>query len=52
VWLGESYLPYTKIIRDHVPPNYGPPLFVACTNADQLNLAIPAAKLYIDWAEK
>ena len=44
--------PWMVIVEDQEPPAYGPPLFVACTTADKLNLAIPSAKLYIDWAEK
>lgn len=44
--------PWMVIVEDQEPPAYGPPLFVVCTTADQLNLAIPSAKLYIDWAEK
>ena len=44
--------PWMVIVEDQEPPAYGPPLFVVCTTADKLNLAIPSAKLYIDWAEK
>jgi dienelactone hydrolase len=44
--------PWMVIVGGQEPPAYGPPLFVACTTADKLNLAIPSAKLYIDWAEK
>ena len=44
--------PWMVIVEEQEPPAYGPPLFVVCTTADQLNLAIPSAKLYIDWAEK
>jgi len=44
--------PWMVIIKKQEPPAYGPPLFVACTTADELNLSIPSAKLYIDWAEK
>jgi len=44
--------PWMVIVEDQEPPAYGPPLFVACTTADKLNLAIPSAQLYIDWAKK
>ena len=44
--------PWMVIVEDQEPPAYGPPLFVVCTTSDKLNLAIPSAKLYIDWAEK
>lgn len=44
--------PWMVIVEDQEPPSYGPPLFVVCTTADKLKLAIPSAKLYIDWAEK
>ena len=44
--------PWMVIVEEQEPPAYGPPLFVVCTTADKLNLAIPSAKLYIDWAEK
>ena len=44
--------PWMVILEDQEPPAFGPPLFVACTTADKLNLAIPSTKLYIDWAEK
>ena len=44
--------PWMLIVEEQEPPAYGPPLFVACTTADELNLAIPSAKLYIDWVEK
>jgi acetyl esterase/lipase len=44
--------PWMVIVEDQEPPAFGPPLFVACTTADKLNLAIPSTKLYIDWAEK
>jgi len=44
--------PWMVIVEDQEPPTFGPPLFVACTTADKLNLAIPSTKLYIDWAEK
>ena len=40
------------IVEDQEPPAFGHPLFVACTTADKLNLAIPSTKLYINWAEK
>jgi dienelactone hydrolase len=44
--------PWMVIVEDQEPPAFGPPLFVACTTADKLKLAIPSTKLYIDWAEK
>lgn len=44
--------PWMVIVEDQEPPSYGPPLFVVCTTADKLKLAIPSAELYIDWAEK
>jgi dienelactone hydrolase len=44
--------PWMVIVEDQAPPAYGPPLFVVCTTEDRLKLAIPSAKLYIDWAEK
>lgn len=44
--------PWMVIVEDQDPPAYAPPLFVACTTEDRLKLAIPSAKLYIDWAEK
>jgi dienelactone hydrolase len=44
--------PWMVIVEDQEPPAYGPPLFVVCTTEDRLKLAIPSAKLYIDWAEK
>ena len=44
--------PWTVIVEDQEPPAYGPPLFVTCTTADKLDLAIPSAQLYIHWAEK
>ena len=44
--------PWMVIVEDQEPPAYGPPLFIACTTEDRLKLAVPSAKLYIDWAEK
>ena len=44
--------PWMVIVEEQEPPAYGPPLFIVSTTADKLNLAIPSAKLYIDWAEK
>ncbi|MBH46506.1 MAG: 1,4-beta-xylanase [Flavobacteriaceae bacterium] len=44
--------PWMVIIEDQDPPTFGPPLFVVCTTADKLALAIPSAELYIDWAER
>ena len=44
--------PWMLVVEEQEPPSYGPPLFIACTTEDDLELAIPSAKLYIDWAEK